>query len=276
MKGRFLQFGGRIFFHKLTNTANTDSGTYTENTALFLQDTCHWCCDYCHFLLLFAFIATTRHSHSHYTTIDLSLSFLCSTHFPFILLFFVPFCFVSCFTFYYSMYVYRILFLSFCFSFFQCLCLFHSLLRALTLHLCLHSLVLSLSLLYTSIKVCIFISQLCLLFPFLFTFSLTSPSPFLTFAFPLLTSTQARPSVEFQLIFNLNWRLHHSTTVNINYNGSTQAGTAHCCSIHHFKSGVCVLLVQTTHPPPPPPLVLPFSEICSNKSLQKMKCSVVQ
>ena len=148
MKGRFLQFGGRIFFHKLTNTANTDSGTYTENTALFLQDTCHWCCDYCHFLLLFAFIATTRHSHSHYTTIDLSLSFLCSTHFPFILLFFVPFCFVSCFTFYYSMYVYRILFLSFCFSFSQCLCLFHSLLRALTLHLCLHSLVLSLSLFF--------------------------------------------------------------------------------------------------------------------------------
>ena len=98
----------------------------------------------------------------------------------------------------------------------------------------------SLSLLYTSIKVCIFISQLCLLFPLLFTFSLTSPSPFLTFAFPLLTSTQVRPSVEFQLIFNLNWRLHHSTTVNINYNGSTQAGTAHCCSIHHFKSGVCV------------------------------------
>ncbi len=146
MKGRFLQFGGRIFFHKLTHTQQTQTVEHTPKTLRSFFRT---------HVTGVAIIATFYYySHSSQppdTHTHITQPLIC--HFPFsvvliFLLFFVPFCFVSCFTFYYSMYVYRILFLSFCFSFSQCLCLFHSLLRALTLHLCLHSLVLSLSLFF--------------------------------------------------------------------------------------------------------------------------------
>lgn len=116
------------------------------------------------------------------------------------------------------------------------------------------ALILSLSL-YISIKFA-FLFPSCAYFTFLLTyaFSLTP------LAWRAALKHKAK-SVEFWLIFNLNLRLHHSSTVNINYNGRAQHLywiALECVFVHSYYRHQCCYCTSLKR----------------NKSLLKMKCTI--